>query len=579
MAYITPDAVVELFEDISLDSSYENTLYFASTADKDNYFTNLYATKGLGRYNDLSYNREQRGYVRLGMTRATAINATYMRFKNTSFENKWFYAFVLDAEYINNGCTEIHFALDYVMTWMGTFNLAQCYIERQHTIHDGIGNNIAEEGLPIGDYITEGVTEIEDQYSPDSDVAIVILYADENGTGSFISNIYSGCNMKICKRTGTQSAKDVANDFLTDKLQNNLIDSIVGLYMIPEYMATLAENNPTTVPQYIKPVSKPYTDIAGYVPKNKKLFCYPYKYLEVDNARGSVQQFAYEFFNGLPDTTSTGNCQFQIYMSVANNCEMVCVPLNYNMYSTTQQTLRNYQKRLGASNFPECSFAIDSYRAYRAEKNASLDYKVNRSQEVGNVANGKSNLWKTVMNTLNNKYGEQESPTGLVPKGTDKTLETFKKIMGGLLTAVGTVGNFIHESGGIKGAINDIKDTYLVNNAEKRMPDMVQGEVTPDAMWGMGQLKYVAYQKCITKNYAMMIDDYFTMFGYAVRQIGVPNMNARPYFTYVKTVGCTVHGNMPSDHAKQIEQIFDKGVRFWKSVDNIGNYNLNNAPI
>ena len=179
-------------------------------------------------------------------------------------------------------------------------------------------------------------------------------------------------------------------------------------------------------------------------------------------------------------------------MSVANNCEMVCVPLNYNMYNTTQQTLRNYQKRLGASNFPECSFAIDSYRAYRAEKNASLDYKVNRSQEVGNVANGKSNLWKTVMNTLNNKYGEQESPTGLVPKGTDKTLETFKKIMGGLLTAVGTVGNFIHESGGIKGAINDIKDTYLVNNAEKRMPDMVQGEVTPDAMWGIGQLKYVA---------------------------------------------------------------------------------------
>ena len=76
-----------------------------------------------------------------------------------------------------------------------------------------------------------------------------------------------------------------------------------------------------------------------------------------------------------------------------------------------------------------------------------------------------------------------------------------------------------------------------------------------------------------------MIDDYFTMFGYAVRQIGVPNMNARPYFTYVKTVGCTVHGNMPSDHAKQIEQIFDKGVRFWKSVDNIGNYNLNNAPV
>ena len=85
-------------------------------------------------------------------------------------------------------------------------------------------------------------------------------------------------------------------------------------------------------------------------------------------------------------------------------------------------------------------------------------------------------------------------------------------------------------------------------------------------------------EKCITKNYAMMIDDYFTMFGYAIKQVGTPNMNARPYFTYVKTIGCTVHGNLPSDDGAEIESIFDRGVRFWKNHSNIGNYSLNNAP-
>ena len=82
---------------------------------------------------------------------------------------------------------------------------------------------------------------------------------------------------------------------------------------------------------------------------------------------------------------------------------------------------------------------------------------------------------------------------------------------------------------------------------------------------------------CITKNYAMMIDNFFDMFGYAIRQHNVPNMNARPNWTYVKTVGCSVSGNLPADDGAAIEKIFDKGVRFWKNHNNIGNYSLNNA--
>lgn len=83
---------------------------------------------------------------------------------------------------------------------------------------------------------------------------------------------------------------------------------------------------------------------------------------------------------------------------------------------------------------------------------------------------------------------------------------------------------------------------------------------------------------CITKNYASMIDDYFTMYGYAVRNTLTPNMNARPNFTYVKTKGCIVHCNCPAEDARAIEEMFDNGIRFWKNHNNIGNYNLNNSP-
>lgn len=553
MAYIVPDAVVELFSDISLDSGYENTLYFADTSSKDTYFTNLYATKGLGRFTDLSYNREQRGYVRIGMTRATAIQATYMRFKNTSFENKWFYAFVKNAEYINNGVTEITFELDTMMTWMGSFTLGQCFIERQHTLHDGIGNNICDEGIPVGDYITERTLNIEELDQP-YPYKIAIVYANQNNTGSYYSKIYSGCKIEFCD-TNIQ-----ADSFIDNMIANNLADNIVGIYMLPKQYADDAVIAHGDVIGHRVEIDKPYNDICGYVPKNNKLFCYPYKFLEVDNARGSSHNYCYEYFNGLPDTTSTGKCNFQFWISVSSNCETVCIPIYYKTYDpVNSESIFNWENRIGASHYPECSFSIDSYRAYRAQQNASLDYKLDKTEYLMGVG-GK------IMDTLTNISSE----------GNKKEASGFDKFVGELAGAsLSALTSFSSARSGIR----EIFNTLVGNQVERREADHVKGEITPNVLWGVSALKMYAHQKSITKNYAMMIDDYFTMFGYAIKEIGVPNMNARPNFTYVKTVGCIAHGNMPSDHARKIEQIFDKGVRFWKSVDNIGNYNLNNAPV
>ena len=75
-----------------------------------------------------------------------------------------------------------------------------------------------------------------------------------------------------------------------------------------------------------------------------------------------------------------------------------------------------------------------------------------------------------------------------------------------------------------------------------------------------------------------MIDSYFDSFGYAIRKVGTPNMNARPHWTYCKTIGCVVHGDLPADDARQIERMFDNGIRFWKNVDELGNYSLDNSP-
>ncbi len=73
-----------------------------------------------------------------------------MRFKNTSFENKWFYAFVTEVSYVNNITSRVSFQLDVLLTWMGDFALKSCFVERQHAAADYIGANTVPENLATG---------------------------------------------------------------------------------------------------------------------------------------------------------------------------------------------------------------------------------------------------------------------------------------------------------------------------------------------------------------------------------------------------------------------------------------------
>ena len=64
------------------------------------------------------------------------------------------------------------------------------------------------------------------------------------------------------------------------------------------------------------------------------------------------------------------------------------------------------------------------------------------------------------------------------------------------------------------------------------------------------------------------------MYGYAIHKYGIPNRNARPCYTYVKTVDCSLDGNVPVEDLRLIEEIFNKGIRFWKTSATFGVYDV-----
>ena len=53
------------------------------------------------------------------------------------------------------------------------------------------------------------------------------------------------------------------------------------------------------------------------------------------------------------------------------------------------------------------------------------------------------------------------------------------------------------------------------------------------------------YKMSIKSEYARIIDDYFTMFGYKTNRVKIPNITGRRYWNYVKTVDCNCDGDIP----------------------------------
>jgi hypothetical protein len=460
-----------------------------------------------------------------------------MRFKNTSFENKWFYAFVKNVEYINNNCTQVNFALDPLMTWMGTFTLNQCFIERQHTVSDAIGANIADEGFNLGMYVCEDT----DYYSLGD--PIVVMYKTYNQS--------KGDVRPSTKQQGTYNPLTTYGYFLDDtnlglletKLDtlttDNRIDEIICMKLVPSIFLT----NGSAVPWFNKNVSKPYSNIGGsnYVPRNKKLYTYPYKFLRVENGEGQSTVYKYEYFNTLPDEESTGNCEFRI-RGIANNpsVAVMCTPVMYNGMT------EDYDQSINMTSFPSLPWNVDAYKAYIAQRDSTI-YGEMLASTIAGAAGG------VLGGAIHG--GAERAVTGAI---------------------AGASSGFVNSA---KPLLSDTLNEMMKGSLPARMPDQTRGRSDSDVMMQSGLKNFWFRKMSITKNYAMMIDSFFDMYGYAIRQHGIPNMNARPNWTYVKTKGCSVDGAIPADDASAIENIFNNGVRFWKNHNNIGNYSLNNAPV
>lgn len=516
--YIQPTTNIKLLRNVPLDKTYEHTIYFDDANKQHSYFN------GLAKYNltNYTYQRVKRGVSRVGIKADSLYDCNYMMFQNTSYGDKWFYAYITNVEFINNECSEITFELDVMQTWFFDYSVDHCFVEREHTETDVIGEHIEPESVATGEYVFNNYSPIISMN--DMAVCLAIVDIDEGTSGTLYDGIYGSAELWAYSSTDVTAINEKISSY------NQKPDSIISVYMFPKmfigdipsthkisYGAGALKNNIT-----LAGISASDT-LNGYKPKNKKLYTYPYNFYHVDNASGSELALRYEFFPNLTPVVEISGTITQPVVAVLRACGYKGVAGHSDLGGYTTLNTESIQLH----SYPMCSWNVDAYQAWIAQN--SLPIALGTSANIASTA--LNSIWHPLA-------------------GLNMELNAVSQIS------------------------NTLSQAYQASIAA----DISKGNLNNGgANVANNKQQFYGGRCSVTAQFARMIDDYFTMFGYAVKRVKVPNRNSRPHWNYVKTIGCTLTGSIPSDDMKKICSIYNNGVTFWKNGTEIGHYELDNT--
>ena len=567
MAYIEPNGELYLIKDIKITPNYSDTIFFADKLSQETYFNNV--AKRVATLTKQAYQRHSRGWLKIGLPIGTVAQANYIMFKNTAFENKWFYAFITDWEYLNNGCTLISFMVDDIQTWFFDCQLGDCFVEREHVMNDAIGANRVPEPVGSNRIVMKQMWECSDMenYS-------VITQASQKNRGEHFETDYfhqgqfNGLSINVSDCNDGTDASAIAamldnmvgdgsySDDATDQQQ------VVSVIMFPTRF-TVDGIRPYSVNEGF---ATPRTKVDGYTPRNKKLLTSPYKKLLLTNGIGAQETLDYDDFIAQSGMSTTP--AFFIAGSMNGQGQIMCVPYNYRGIEY------NFDYKITITEFPQCGYTLDSYRAWLAG-GGDIKQQVSALQGVGNGIFGALNLLQGV----NTEYGKQwqknydyrykEYSSPVAQKYADKNTKVSDAVAeSGALQAVGGIAS------GLLGTYIDYKTTEYDSQAKSNVPiGMTAGNV----MIGLRKLNFRCFDVDINQQDAKIIDEFFDKYGYQINRLKVPNISGRKEWNYVKTKDCEIVGNIPASIKASIISIFNNGITFWKHGDNIGDYSLDNT--
>lgn len=522
-----------------IENDNKNQLTFSNRESQINYFNSI-IVRSTSNY---TYIRTD-DTVRVDIPIDEIINCNYLFYRNNRFTDRYYFCFITDMKYVSENSTLISFKTDVFQTWQFDINYRTCFVEREHVNNDGVGMHTLPEGLETGEYIINTINTIDDRAN-DTLICMGCSEVPSNFPVDVNNRIYGGIYsglVYILFDSATECSKMIK---AYDKEAK--ADAIYSIFLIPTslsftnkwYTGSLGDQTDIkfAIPEFsdsaISMVNEKTininTSLNGYTPKNNKLLCYPFNYLYITNNNGSDCTFNYEdFINNTPI--------FNVDGVITTGCSIKLYPLNYKKYENSTLPWKNSQFNYGmvGSKYPTCSWLSDSYTNWLTENAINLG------------VSGISNLSQI--------------------------------IAGGIATAtgVGAGAGIPMLASGLAGVTSQVSSLYQ----HSLVPEQAKGNTNSgDVTMASEMMGFVYYQMSIKAEYAKIIDDYFSMFGYKVNSLKVPNIYGRKNWNFVKTIDCNFDGNFPQSDLQEIKNMFNSGITLWHSPDTMYDYSQNNSII
>lgn len=540
---ITPNTNIRLLK-VPFEIARKNQLTFASLEAQTTYFLSLPHLE----YDNTTYQR-QNNIIRFEAPIDDIRTYNYVMYKNESYSNKWFYAYITNMEYKNDNTTDITIQTDVFQTWQFDIVYNTMFVEREHVNDDTIGLHTINEDLNVGGVIEEHFDKINlsvEHTLSTTDYYYVIMttYNPAEGTnGDFVGVNKINKNLfgsKLFAFSGDTLGVTYIRNFIKHTNDKSKIESIQAIFIAP---ALLIESIGTTQRTgYIGPGQtgqyiyydinesdtafflsyniQPITSFNDFVPKNKKCFVYPYNYMLISNNNGNQNIYKYEDF--ILNGSINPNPILELELALSVGCSGRMVPRGYKNID------HNYDESLPLGKFPTCAWASDAYTNWLTQNG------VNIATTIG-------------MGILGTAVGVATGGAGLAVAG---------------VSLAGTVGNLIGQfhQADLLPSINGGQNTGDINNS------VVANTI------------YIHQMRAKTE-YMKQIDEYFSVFGYKINNVKVPNITGRTNWNYVKTIDCNITGEIPQEDLQELKDMFDNGVTFWHNPATFLDYSQSNAIV
>ena len=554
---------------VPLEDDMKNTLYFASSSAQHSYFEN-----NIGKtYTNVSYQSESRTF-RCKDQIDTVRQYNYIMWQNSAYSGKWFYAFIKKMNYVSDGYTDVVFEVDPLQTYMFDITIKPSFVEREHTNNDGIGVNTYPENLELGQMVCNGpVTNFGGVGgSGMSDYCCVVEVSQienegENATMSYAwdsgahsetprLNSISRGTIPLILEPGEMPSK-------ITKLYDSagLGGSIINVYMIPT--ALTGEWNGITI--YVRrgsstkgshcyipnhssgtynlgttTFSRP-SALNGYVPRNKKLLCWPFNYFNISNNAGTSQPFRYEDFNS--------SVSFKVEGTFGISGSTKAIPQNYRNVDAVENAL-DYS--INGPKYPVCSWKSDSYTNWLTQNAVNMNVEMGMSGLKGVGAGIGAGIGVASMLASGGVLGAGALATSLIAGGVAGTIPT----------------------------INTVIDQVKAKTTANMTPDQVSGNTgAGDFLWAKYRSPFTFTPMSIKAEYARIADEFLDVYGYQVNRLKVPNKAHRQNWWYTKTINANIVGSVPNDDMNKIKSAYNNGLTFWRNASNFLNYSVSNGIV